>query len=48
MPASTVIGVSTLPNQKHKITSRKGVNFNLMVVGNPTFLYSLPVGIYKE
>lgn len=33
MAVPQVIGVSTLPNQKHKIISRKGTNFTLMVVG---------------
>ncbi|TPX37855.1 hypothetical protein SeMB42_g06835 [Synchytrium endobioticum] len=27
------IGISNLPNQRHKIVSRKGVNFSIMVVG---------------
>ena len=27
------IGIANLPNQRHKIVSRKGANFTIMVVG---------------
>lgn len=28
-----VVGIANLPNQQHQIAYRKGINFNLMVVG---------------
>lgn len=31
-----VIGISNLPNQRHKIASRNGTRFTLMVVGKKT------------
>ncbi|KAJ3220301.1 hypothetical protein HK099_004402 [Clydaea vesicula] len=30
---SSAVGISNLPNQRHKIVSRKGTNFTIMVVG---------------
>ncbi len=53
MPAPSVIGISTLPNQKHKITSRKGASFTLMVVGESgsgksTFINTLFSTLIKD
>lgn len=32
--SSAYVGISNLPNQRHKITARKGIHYNIMVVGN--------------
>ncbi|KAJ3128599.1 hypothetical protein HK098_004025 [Nowakowskiella sp. JEL0407] len=56
MPISTdpnVIGIANLPNQKHKIVSRKGANFTMMVVGESglgktTFINTLFTTLLRE
>jgi len=32
-PTHDFIGIANLPNQRHKIVSRKGAHFTIMVVG---------------
>lgn len=36
---SSGVGVAHLPNQRHKIVSKRGANFTLMVCGK--FIYSV-------
>lgn len=37
--ASSGVGIAHLPNQRHKIVSKRGANFTLMVCGK-IFFYS--------
>lgn len=42
--ASSGVGIAHLPNQRHKIVSKRGANFTLMVCGKTlflTYLYTL-------
>lgn len=55
MPSAThsSVGIANLPNQRHKIVSRQGANFNLMVVGESglgktTFLNTLFSSTVKD
>lgn len=52
-PSSSTIGIANLPNQRHKIVSRKGANFTIMVVGESglgktTFINTLFTTVLRE
>ncbi|KAJ3066381.1 hypothetical protein HK102_007667 [Quaeritorhiza haematococci] len=52
-PDSSVVGIANLPNQRHKIVSRKGANFTVMVVGESglgktTFINTLFTTLLRE
>jgi hypothetical protein len=36
LPISSSVGIANLPNQRHKIVTKKGISFTIAVVG--TFL----------
>ncbi|KAJ3416406.1 hypothetical protein HDV05_001974 [Chytridiales sp. JEL 0842] len=51
--AAPVVGIANLPNQRHKIVSRKGANFTVMVVGESglgksTFINTLFTTLLRE
>ncbi|KAJ3165637.1 hypothetical protein HK101_000193 [Irineochytrium annulatum] len=52
-PSASTIGIANLPNQKHRIVSRKGANFTVMVVGESglgksTFINTLFATLLRE
>lgn len=34
------IGIANIPNQRHKIVAKSGVDFNIMLVGTPALMIS--------
>ncbi|KAI9017371.1 Septin-domain-containing protein [Gaertneriomyces semiglobifer] len=53
MAPSALVGIANLPNQRHRIVSRKGANFTMMVVGESglgktTFVNTLFTTLMRE